>query len=244
MALDDVILTRTAYRDELRKALVSVAESSFVEADPSWDGVPALTRPLFDQAVAAVFDLPVPLPSEHAEVKTPAHVLVAAICPRCDLPTTILVTIHPELVVDEAGAEIRIKTKTKARSHRCGQQELPLEGASSSGETGLEQIPIPFGEPPISAEELLDLLSLVREQFEGDAMPSLEEIGGWTEPIREQVKAWATAIYNLPEGSDEPALPRVLGGEVDPPGVAADESTDDDQEGDADDGDAEGEPTK
>lgn len=236
MALDDVILTRTAYRDELRKALVDVAKGSLQKVEGgSWDGVPVLTEPKLDEAIGAVFDLPVPTPSDrHAEVVTPATITVAAICPRCDLPTTILLTVQPELRVDDSGAEIHVKTKTKPRSHACGQQELPL-GHSDDEKSDLEQMSfleaIADAIKPISAEELLDLLSLVRDEFTADAFPTLEEINGWTEPVREQVKEWGTATYNLPSDAtedDAPKLPKVLGGEDEP-------ATD--QEG-ADDGEA------
>lgn len=220
MALDDVILTRAAYRDELRKALSDVAKGSLekVEGGP-WDGVPVLTEPKLDEAIAAVFDLPVPLPSEnHAEVATPATITVAAICPRCDLPTTVLLSVHPQLVVDDDGAEIQIKTKAKPRTHVCGQQELPL-GRSSDEEAALDQASfaalLADAETPISPEELLDLLSLVRDEFTDDAFPTLAEVEGWTEPDREKAKRWATAKYNLPEDGEEPRLPEILGGEPD-----------------------------
>lgn len=236
MALDDVIRTRAAYRDELRKALSEVAKGSLekVEGGP-WDGVPVLTEPKLDEAIAAVFDLPVPIPSDqHAEIRTPATVVVAAICPRCDLPTTIIMYVHPQLVVDDDGAEIQVKTKTKARAHVCGQQELPL-GHSVDEKDALEQTSFAdllAGEDvPISAEELLDLLSLVKDEFTADAFPTLDEINGWTEPVRDQVKRWATTVYNLPEDGEEPKLPAVLGGEDEPP-------TEEDQAGEEGDGDA------
>lgn len=217
MALDDVILTRAAYRDELRRAFTETAKASLakVEGGP-WDGVPVLTEPVLDETIAAVFDLPVPTPSEnHAEVVTPATITVAALCPRCDLPTTVLLSVHPQLVVDDDGAEIQIKTKTKARSHICNQQELPV-GTSDDEKAALDQASfaalLDIGDKPISAEELLDLLSLVKDEFTDDAFPTLEEINGWTEPERELAKAWATATYNLPEDGVAPTLPEVLGG--------------------------------
>lgn len=233
MALDDVILTRTAYRDELRKAVAAAADERLekVEGGP-WDGVPVLTEPKLLEAINAVFDLPVPTPSDrHAEVVTPATITVAAVCPRCDLPTTILLAISPELRVDDSGAEIHVKTKTKPRSHICGQQELPL-GHSDDEKEDLEQMSfleaVAGAAAPISAEELLDLLSLVRDEFTPDAFPTLEEINRWTEPVREQVKEWATATYNLPSDAtddDAPTLPKVLGGE-DEPAEADDHPTD------------------
>jgi len=233
MALNDVILTRAAYRDELRKAFTATAKSSLERVEGgSWDGVPVLTEPKLDQAIAAVFDLPVPTPSDvHAEVKTPATVTVAAICPRCNLPTTIIVGIEPELRVDRSGAEVHVKTKMKGRSHICGQPELPL-GHSDDEKAALEQTSFAdllAGEAkPISAEELLDILSLVRDEFTDDAFPTLDEINGWTEPVREQVKEWASATYNLPSDAtegDAPKLPKVLGGEAEP------ETEETDQEG-------------
>lgn len=225
MSLDDVIASRRGVRDAYRDAVLDEARSRLIDADGSLDGAPVLTEPKLLEVVAAVFDREVPIPSEkHAEVRTPAVVTVAAICPKCDLPTTVLATITAQLVVDDDGSEVQVKTKSKARSHVCYQSELPLGEPTETD--GLEQLPIPFGEPPISPEELRDLLSLVKGVFDEDAIPELEEINDWTEPIREQVKRWASDVYNLEGGVEaylalgddaEPLLPRVLGGETDPP---------------------------
>jgi hypothetical protein len=62
-----------------------------------------------------------------AEVETPATVFVDALCPRCELPTRILVVINTELVTTLGGSEVRVKAKAKASSHTCWQQPLELE---------------------------------------------------------------------------------------------------------------------
>ena len=224
MSLDDVIASRRGVRDAYRDAVLDAARARLEDVPGGeWDGVPALTEPKLLDLVADVFDRDPPLPSEnHAEVRTPAVITVAAICPQCDLPTTVLASVSAQLVVDLDGAEVTVKTKSKARSHICYQAELPLGGTDVDG---LAQMTVPFGEV-VDAAELLDLLSLVKSVFDDDAIPELEEIEGWTEPIREQVRDWATAVYNYPGGVEaylageddaEPLLPRVLGGEADPP---------------------------
>ena len=84
----------------------------------AWEGVPVVTRRDLDEIVGAVFAQPLPAPSENtAEVSTPAIVIVWAVCPRCAISQPIAVTIHPELLVDDDGAELRIKAKAKARTH-------------------------------------------------------------------------------------------------------------------------------
>jgi hypothetical protein len=70
-----------------------------------------------------------------AEVRTPASVVVWAICPRCSIAQAILVTIKPELLVSDEGSELRVKAKAKGRSHLCGQLPLPVaaDGQESLG---------------------------------------------------------------------------------------------------------------
>ncbi len=106
-----------------------------------WDGVPVVTRKRLDEAVDAVFGLPVPAPDERrAEVSTPAMVWVSAVCPRCAIPQVILMTVHPELLVDDDGSELRVKAKAKGVSHTCGQLPLPVAepGAPADGQGSFE----------------------------------------------------------------------------------------------------------
>lgn len=109
--------------------------------------VPVITRANLDAAIAAVFDQPIPAPSETAaEVRTPAYVTVAAVCPRCDIPQPILVVIRPELVISDDGAELKVKAKAKGRTHICGQLPLtvvpPVEGQESLPLEDAEACPI------------------------------------------------------------------------------------------------------
>jgi len=109
---------RVAVVDLLRKRL----EARLQEVEGgSWDGVRVVTAK--DLAEALAGDLP-PASLFSAEVRTPARIAVDAVCPRCGIPSTIGVEIHPELVVDDDGAELRVKAKAKARTHLCGQTRL------------------------------------------------------------------------------------------------------------------------
>ncbi len=125
--MPDVAQTRRELRDAYLEALRALVEDATREVPSGeWEGVPVLTRKDLDEAIAAVFGVPVPAPDETwAEVRTPATVIVSAICPKCSVPTAISVHMHPELVVDDTGAEIRVKGKSKARAHVCGQLPLP-----------------------------------------------------------------------------------------------------------------------
>lgn len=94
-----------------------------------WAGVPVVTRKDLDEAIRAVFGYPVPAASEtEAEVRTPAYVLVAAVCPRCHIAQDISVEINPELLISNDGSELRLKAKAKGRTHLCGQLPMPTNG--------------------------------------------------------------------------------------------------------------------
>lgn len=108
--------------------------------------VPVLTRRDVDEAIAAVWSQPIPMPEETAaEVHTPSSVLVWAICPRCSLAQAILVTIKPELLVSDEGSELRVKAKAKGRTHICGQLPLPVATADQES-LGLDDEPPAEGE--------------------------------------------------------------------------------------------------
>lgn len=147
MSQVDVLATRTAFRDELRKDLMLRANDFYrdlselapvadVPTGDEGDGhsdiehepakVAVLTRRAFTDLVNDVFEVPLPPPSEHyAEVSTPAKVVVAAECPKCGIAHPIEVKMWPELLVDPDGSELRIKAKAKGRAHVCGQLPLP-----------------------------------------------------------------------------------------------------------------------
>jgi hypothetical protein len=200
-----------------------------------WDGVPVVTRKRLDEAVRAAFGLPVPAPEERAvEVSTPATVMVWAACPRCAIPQVILMSVHPELLVDDDGSELRVKAKAKGVSHTCGQ--LPLPAAADADPDGLEQL------GAIEAiEELALAVSRGLEELLGAGQaPSIDAIRSWDRAVIDQVDRWASAKRAArsqhPEGcgagEDDlgctcgltaavPPLPRVLGGEADPEPAAA-----------------------
>jgi hypothetical protein len=112
-------------------------EQAAAAMDEAFRAVPVITRRDVDEALAAIFGQAMPMPDDTAaEVRTPASVIVFAICPRCGLAQPIAMTIHPELLVSEDGSELRIKAKAKARTHICGQLPLPV-GPESEVQTEL-----------------------------------------------------------------------------------------------------------
>jgi hypothetical protein len=124
----DKVETLRGYRAVLQRRFDQMTHAA-LEAVPGgeWHGMDVLRRKELERIVHefAAAD-PEPL-STVAELETPGTVFLDAICPRCDIPTRILVTLHTELVVSEEGASIHAKAKSKASSHICGQ--LPLTPA-------------------------------------------------------------------------------------------------------------------
>lgn len=193
-------------------------ELSMVLAD--WDGVPVVTRKRLDQAINAIFSQPIPAPSETTvEVTTPATVLVSAVCPRCGIAQLIGMSVHPELLIDDEGSELRVKSKAKGRTHLCGQ--LPL--VEQAVEAGDEQIGLLMEIESLVERvhaKLQEVAALTSEEG-GEEMPTIETIRLWDRATIDQVDRWATAC--LAGGEDPygevpplPPLPRVLGGETDP----------------------------
>lgn len=121
------------------------------EVEDAIGNVPVLTRRDVDEAIAAVFSQPIPMPEDTtAEVHTPATVIVSAICPRCSISQLIVVTMKPELLVSDEGSEIRIKAKAKGRAHICGQLPLPVNAEADGQEAlGLED---PDGEDVVETD--------------------------------------------------------------------------------------------
>lgn len=182
--LTDLAPSRAALRDAYLRSL----EEGFDERKQSveggsWDGVPVLTEPAFNELLSATLRGPIPPTNDqHAEIRTPGTVIVSAICPRCDLPTTVILTVSPELVVDDSGAEIRVKTKAKARAHVCGQQEI-------------------FDRAALEDDSQMRLEDLVGETEEALVVSRLEEIpGAWSLGEDDQT-CEAEAEIEDPEGS-------------------------------------------
>jgi hypothetical protein len=122
-----VIETRAALVRLLRDATLEAITEKLQEVEGgAWDGVSVVTRKDVDEVLATVFGQEIPPPSERtAEVVTPGYVIVSAICPKCDIPQTIAVSLSPQLIVDDDGAELKVKASTKGASHVCGQLPLP-----------------------------------------------------------------------------------------------------------------------
>ena len=142
MTLPSVVTSREAlrdtYRDELRREL---SERKIDVVGGEMDGVPVLTVPALDEALAAVFDQPVPPAGErNAEVETPATVLVHAFCPRCGISNPVLVTLSPILEVEPGVAHLKVKAKMKPRTHVCGQEPLPVGSNVAEGQFSFDDL--------------------------------------------------------------------------------------------------------
>lgn len=117
---------REAVVDLLRKRLETRIQ--VVNGGPM-DGVRVVAVTDLDKAFAEA--LP-PASLFSAEVRTPAWVTVAAVCPRCGIPAEIGLDVKPELLIDSTGSELRLKGKSKARTHVCDQMTLIAEAIGQS----------------------------------------------------------------------------------------------------------------
>lgn len=121
---------RRKYRDELDSLAQDVPGGKL-------DGV----RVVRLDDVEKVLTAPLPPLSLHgAEVTTPGRVDVTAICPQCDEKAEIAVAISTELRVEDDGATLRVKGKSKAASHVCGQESLPFGTVKGQESFELEDI--------------------------------------------------------------------------------------------------------
>jgi hypothetical protein len=141
--------------------------------------VPVITRRDVDEALHAIFSQPVPAPdATWAEVRTGATVIVWAICPRCSIAQPITVTIHPELLIDDTGSELRVKAKSKGRTHLCGQLPLPV-GDEADGQLELDGIEVGEGEETeIAAEGEEELPEVVQVEPDAHAQPCVRDQAG------------------------------------------------------------------
>lgn len=154
--LDDPV-ERVAAEDgvSLAQAEAEVDEEAQQAADEllEWSGVPVVTRKDLDEALRAVFGQPLPPASEtEAEVRTPAYVLVSAVCPRCHIAQDISVEINPELLISNDGSELRLKAKAKGRTHLCGQ--LPLATNGHDAQVTLDELAPVADEPGEGVEDV------------------------------------------------------------------------------------------
>lgn len=103
--------------------------------------------------IAAIVGGPLPpVDVQTAEVKTPATIRVSAVCPRCDVVSTVTMTVRPELVIDDETSQIKLKAKAKPRTHVCGQLELP-EPAQATLNLGVIEGGAPTKARYLSADE-------------------------------------------------------------------------------------------
>lgn len=147
MAVDRVSSLR-AYRDLLVRrfdqathaALEPIPEGAIDKTDPDdpldWSGMQVVRRKELERVIGDLRKADVePSPAE-TELRTPGIVFVDAVCPRCDIPARILVSLRAELVVSDEGATVGVKAKSKASSHVCGQ--MPLEVADPGEQLSLD----------------------------------------------------------------------------------------------------------
>lgn len=187
-----------------------------------WANVPVVTVRDLEGIFAALRAIPIPAPDEHvAEVSTPASLFAVARCQNCQQEIELTITgIEPELTIhaDRSG-EIKLKGKTKARSHICGQSSF-RSGDRTNGHVaiaeGQEELPVADPELDDAPGQVLAMLTLV---LPADDVPSLDTIRAWGPAVVEQVGDWAAAEHLYASDHTDVVrlpLPGVLGGEADP----------------------------
>jgi hypothetical protein len=229
ITMPDVADTRArmlqAYRDGLLSLIEEatqrpgdvVEDGELTMSLGDWDGVPVVTRKRLDEAVRAIFGQRIPAPSETTvEVSTPATVIVSAVCPRCSVEQRSGMSVHPELLIDDEGSELRVKSKSKGVSHTCGQLALTVaEDEAHEEQIGaFEEI-----ESLVSrVHGLLQEVAALPGEEDAEEMPSIDTIRLWDRATIDQVDRWATAVLAAETDNEVEVqpLPRVLGGEADP----------------------------
>lgn len=118
-------------RADLRRSVLEEVKAEILSRsqpieDGALAGIEVVSIGHVADAVSVVASAPLPrLDTLTAEVATPASVLVHAACPRCSIPAGIVLTVRPELVIDDETAVLKLKAKAKARTHVCNQLPLP-----------------------------------------------------------------------------------------------------------------------
>lgn len=134
MTTDTIANTRGALRSEttrlLEEAITGRAET--IEGGPL-DGVRVVSMGNVREAVGEVVaaQLP-PVDEASAEVtagRSPARIVVWAVCPSCGIRQSLAVEITPTLDVSFNGRELKLHAKAKGRAHICGQ--LPVEDGTN-----------------------------------------------------------------------------------------------------------------
>lgn len=212
--LADTLTSRDAVRRAVLDDIVGRCQTVAVaiEGGPL-DGIEVVSLgTLRDQVTAALLiDLP-PASDKYAEVTTPAHVVVSAVCPECHLPVDIGVKLSPRLTVEGNTTELSVKAKSKAVNHMHGQQQLNVPEGQE--DFGLDDI----AGPPPTIDELETALLLVLPDELCPAVPSTVAMEGWSDLERREVLKWATAVERdlstgVPDPDVElPVRPEVVGG--------------------------------
>lgn len=142
MALADTLTTREALRRAVTDDIIARCElaAQTIEGGPL-DGVLVVSMGTLRDQVSGHLMVALGAPSErHAEVKTPATIFTSALCPECDLPVEITVKLTSALAVDDDGAELGVKAKSKARVHVHGQ--LSLSETDAVDQAGMDDVVI------------------------------------------------------------------------------------------------------
>jgi hypothetical protein len=184
--------TRREFRDDMLDYLGErLAEEAQTIESGSLEGLRIVSAAQWRAVLNEARNAPLPPVSNHsAEVVTGATVLVWAKCPRCHIAGPIALTIDPELRVDDASAELRLRAKAKPRTHVCGQLTIPVGPAAEGQESfELEDIVGPHcGKPTFDGEGWSDGGTChLPEGHEGECAPApaeevLEEETGATTP--------------------------------------------------------------
>jgi len=216
--LADTLTTRDAVRRATADDIIGRCQAAATAIEGgALDGVEVVSLGVLRDQVTASLLVKLPPPSaKHAEVRTPAVITVSAICPECTLPVEIIVNLGPSLSVDNDGAELSVKAKSKARVHVHGQLSLP-EADEDQEDFGLDDIagPVP------TIEELETALLLVLPD-DLAPVPSTVAMEAWSDLEKRQAMEWAIAVHLVASDNDDvvvPARPAILGG-VDPEGEA------------------------
>lgn len=137
----DTLTTRDAVRRATADDIIGRCQAAAVAIEGgALDGVEVVSLgTLRDQVTASLLVKLPPTSDKHAEVTTPATIVVSAICPECALPVEITVKLTPALEVDNDGAELKVRAKSKGRPHVHGQLSLPEE---VDGQLGMDDVVI------------------------------------------------------------------------------------------------------
>jgi len=92
-----------------------------------WDGRVVIP---YERLLDAL-DAPMEAASEYAselriDRESGGRIVIWADCPNCGITQPLSAELHPQLVVGGGYAELKVKAKSKARTHTCGQEPLPL----------------------------------------------------------------------------------------------------------------------